>query len=507
MIKTILTILWLSLGATALAENVVIKFIVDTRGAFHPKRTLGIVDAENRNNPFIRNFMDDPLQMKTTRTDQFKDSTTEIFTITYAVTKEKCYFFTDGFGQEILLSPGSGDTITVHLSRPRVVNNSAMLNDSIVSPWFSLYEFDRRHAYVHFFDSLARLHGDINVRLTYSYKLSKNRLPEYLSLVKKVYRDRLDFFRQFCNRNYFPEKLKYYALKEIQYAFYDDLLDPILYYNNVNDYPSDLVDSLNHIGDDLNDTDLFHNTSLYRKIFSNYIFCVKIQRSKEYRDSTHLADAYSFCESHLKEQIRDYLEAVLLNEYIKYDPHQWVRTLYPAYLTSAATSFWKKDIDSLYNLYINLSPPTREEILSLALDSGQDGKVTLRDIAVKHLILVDCWATWCLPCKAEQPFLDTITQDFSEKVQFIALSADVNIAKWLNYHRHAGSGQKNIADYHAPGAFENLFFKKLHISAIPRYVLLSDKGEVIDQSMPRPSDMVAFRNKLRSYLKLIPSSL
>ena len=502
MIKTILTIIWLTLGLSAVAENIVIKFIVDTRRNFHPKRTLGITDAENRNNPFIRNFMDEDLQKKMTRTEIYKDSTTEIFTITYVVSKEKCYFLTDGFGQEILLSPQSGDTITVHLSGPRIVDNNAMLNDSIVSPWFSSYEFDRRHAYVHFFDSLARLHGDINVRLTYSYKLSNNRLSEYLPLVKKVYQDRLDFFRQFCDRNYFPEKLKYYALKEIEYAFYDDLLDPILYYNNSSDYPSDLLDSLNNIGHDLNDPDLFNNTSLYRKIIGNYIFCVKIPRRKEYRDSTHLADAFSFCNSHLTGKIRDYMEAVLLNEYIKYDPRQWVRTVYPAYLKSAANSNWKKDIDSLYNLYVNLSPPTREEILSLALDSGQNGKVKLRDIAVKRLILIDCWATWCLPCKAEQPFLDTIARDFSEKVQFIALSADINMAKWLNYHRRSGSGQRNIVDYHAPGAFENLLFKKLNISSIPRYVLLSDKGEVIDKSMPRPSDMAAFRNKLQSYLNL-----
>ncbi len=53
--------------------------------------------------------------------------------------------------------------------------------------------------------------------------------------------------------------------------------------------------------------------------------------------------------------------------------------------------------------------------------SGMQGKV----------IILNFWATWCPPCRAEMPSLETLYQDFkgNAHLEFIAVDADGNLAK------------------------------------------------------------------------------
>jgi thiol-disulfide isomerase/thioredoxin len=60
-----------------------------------------------------------------------------------------------------------------------------------------------------------------------------------------------------------------------------------------------------------------------------------------------------------------------------------------------------------------------------AVFTGADGRdVTLADFAGRPL-LVNIWATWCAPCKAEMPTLDALAALEEGRVSVIAISQDL----------------------------------------------------------------------------------
>jgi len=48
-------------------------------------------------------------------------------------------------------------------------------------------------------------------------------------------------------------------------------------------------------------------------------------------------------------------------------------------------------------------------------------------------VLVDFWASWCAPCKAIAPIIDTIAQDFDGKIKVGKVNVDDNPATPSKY--------------------------------------------------------------------------
>jgi thioredoxin 1 len=42
------------------------------------------------------------------------------------------------------------------------------------------------------------------------------------------------------------------------------------------------------------------------------------------------------------------------------------------------------------------------------------------------LVVVDCWAVWCAPCRAIAPIIDQLAKDYSGKIVFGKLNVDEN---------------------------------------------------------------------------------
>lgn len=52
----------------------------------------------------------------------------------------------------------------------------------------------------------------------------------------------------------------------------------------------------------------------------------------------------------------------------------------------------------------------------------------------KHrLIVVDCWAEWCLPCKLLEPVIEKLTEIYAGRVVFAKLNVDENPALTARY--------------------------------------------------------------------------
>jgi thiol-disulfide isomerase/thioredoxin len=109
-------------------------------------------------------------------------------------------------------------------------------------------------------------------------------------------------------------------------------------------------------------------------------------------------------------------------------------------------------------------------------------KFSLSDFKGKW-VYIDVWATWCGPCKQESPYFEKLAQKFKDKpVSFISISVDDSRAawerhvyskKWSSLHLYAG-GWKDITE-------------KYFINAIPRFILIDDKGLIYSPDAERPS--------------------
>ena len=114
---------------------------------------------------------------------------------------------------------------------------------------------------------------------------------------------------------------------------------------------------------------------------------------------------------------------------------------------------------------------------------------------------MDCWATWCIPCRKQTPYLDSLAEEYKNRVQFISLSADQFINKWDSWLLNSMDKNDHVLQLHAANGFDNIFFRWLMITAIPRYILFSKSGNLLNLTMPYPSSKDDFKKEIDHYLK------
>jgi len=129
-----------------------------------------------------------------------------------------------------------------------------------------------------------------------------------------------------------------------------------------------------------------------------------------------------------------------------------------------------KEGDAAYNFSF---PDKNGQTVTMA---GLKGKV----------VLVDVWATWCGPCKAEIPHLKKLEEEMKGRdVSVVSISVDEapDKDKWLkmvNGENLGGlqlfaSGWGDLAQYYK-------------IKGIPRFMVFDKQGKIVTVDAPRPSD-------------------
>ncbi|MCS4228369.1 TlpA disulfide reductase family protein [Sphingobacterium sp. BIGb0165] len=101
------------------------------------------------------------------------------------------------------------------------------------------------------------------------------------------------------------------------------------------------------------------------------------------------------------------------------------------------------------------------------------------------VVLIDVWATWCGPCKAEIPHLKKLEQELhGTDVQVVSISVDEekDKAKWLKMIKDEQLGGLQLF---ASGWGD--FAKYYKITGIPRFMVFDKQGKVVTIDSPRPS--------------------
>jgi thioredoxin 1 len=71
--------------------------------------------------------------------------------------------------------------------------------------------------------------------------------------------------------------------------------------------------------------------------------------------------------------------------------------------------------------------------MSALISSVSDDSFNQDVIEAEGYVLVDFWAPWCGPCRILAPTLDTIAENYKDKVKILKMNVDDNQATAVKY--------------------------------------------------------------------------
>lgn len=122
-----------------------------------------------------------------------------------------------------------------------------------------------------------------------------------------------------------------------------------------------------------------------------------------------------------------------------------------------------------------------QKYVDFTLDSPEGNPIALSSVADGKYVLVDFWASWCSPCRAENPNVVEAYNKFHNKgFDVFGVSFDKDHAKWVEAIKKDGLTWTHVSDlkYWASAAG-----KLYGIQSIPQNILLNPQGIIIEKNL------------------------
>ena len=112
--------------------------------------------------------------------------------------------------------------------------------------------------------------------------------------------------------------------------------------------------------------------------------------------------------------------------------------------------------------------------MQFALNAMGGGKLDLKTLRGKVLIL-DFWATWCVPCRTQHPLYDEVKKRFRDRPDVVFLSVDTDedldlVAPFIESMRWTGTVY-----------FDSGLVRKMTVNSIPATVVADQAGRIVSR--------------------------
>lgn len=114
-------------------------------------------------------------------------------------------------------------------------------------------------------------------------------------------------------------------------------------------------------------------------------------------------------------------------------------------------------------------------------------EVSLEDFKGSY-VYITVWATWCVPCKNELPYLDLLHKEYlSKNIKFLTVAIDnpnqrEHWQEFLNQNHYEG--------IHTLVRPSGKFNENYMIISVPRFILIDPRGRIVTSNAPRPSGQI-----------------
>ena len=88
------------------------------------------------------------------------------------------------------------------------------------------------------------------------------------------------------------------------------------------------------------------------------------------------------------------------------------------------------------------------------------------------VVFINFWATWCPPCRAEMPSIQKLYADYSDKVEFVFLTNEMESDKVNSFLEKNAYSLPAFNNYNNPP-------KEFEVSTIPATFILNKEGMIV----------------------------
>ena len=101
------------------------------------------------------------------------------------------------------------------------------------------------------------------------------------------------------------------------------------------------------------------------------------------------------------------------------------------------------------------------------------GKTVHSEQFAGHPVLIDFWATWCLPCRQAAPSVAALYRDYSAKgVLILSVNLDDELSDVKRYLK------RSPTSYPVVFLGDGTFAEDLHVGGIPAFLVIAPNGRI-----------------------------
>lgn len=124
--------------------------------------------------------------------------------------------------------------------------------------------------------------------------------------------------------------------------------------------------------------------------------------------------------------------------------------------------------------------PIGSEAPDIRQQTPEGGTFALSQLRGK-VVLIDFWASWCRPCRIENPAVKKVYDKYKGKgFEILGVSLDKSHEAWVGAIQQDGLPWKHVSDL---GFWQNAAAQEYGVNSIPFTVLVDPDGKVIDKGL------------------------